>query len=1270
MTTSYRIGFDIGGTFTDFILLDTGRREIRLHKCPTTPHDPSVGALEGLTELLSAAGLGFADIGDAVHGTTLVTNTLIERTGARLGLITTRGFRDILEMGTEQRYDIYDLFLQFPEPLVPRRHRLEVAERLDRDGNVLTPLDPAEVRATALRLRAEGAEAIAICFLHSYRNPAHEREAAEIVRAACPDLAVSISSDVVAELWEYQRCAATCANAYVQPLMARYLAQLQRELRARGFRGELYMMHSAGGLLSLETARAFPIRMLESGPAGGGLATAFFGAAAGKADVISFDMGGTTAKACLIENGRAEIAPMMEAARVHRFKKGSGLPIKAPVIDMIEIGAGGGSIAAIDEVGLLRVGPHSAGADPGPACYARGGTEPTVTDANLLLGYYDPGFFLGGRMALDRDAAEAALTRVGAGLGLDATGTAWGIHRLVTENMAAAARIHIVEKGKDPRRYAMVGFGGAGPAHAAEVARILGVREVLIPPASGAASALGFLAAPLSFEQVRSHPVKLDAAGAEVIDIALRDLEQETRAHLAAAGVAASDVVVERSADMRLEGQMHEINVPLPDGAITAASLPAIRAAFATAYAARYTSVYGGVGVQAISFRVRCRGPLPALSLTEAGARASGTARKGTRPAWFGDGFVETPVYDRYALTRDTAIAGPAIIEEREATTVILPGDRMTLDASGALRIEIGLPSAPAARVSADTPIAQAAALIEADPVSLEIMWSRLVTVVEEMWQTICRTAFSLIVSEAQDFACDLLDASGEPLAHSPRAMPVFNLTLPRAVQALLRIFPAETLQPGDVLITNDPWLCAGHLFDIAVVTPVFRNGTLVALTGTVGHVGDIGGTKDALRAREIYEEGIQIPPMMLYRAGVPNDDLLVLIAENVRKSEEVLGDVHSFVAANALGAERLLAFMDEYGMHDLRALAQVVQGRAETAIRSAIRALPDGVYASEIWNNPLGTKLRYPLKITVQGDAIELDFAGAPVQLPQGGLNCTFSYTEAHATYPMKCLLSPEVRGNAGCYRPFTVKAPAGSVLNCDKPASVNLRTRVGWYLAPNIFRALADAAPDRVQAATGLPVSVNIYGRTAEGAVYADHFFMGAGQGGSAHCDGKSALLYPTSAANTSVELMETRAPVLILEKSFVTDSPGSGKHRGGCGVRTRLRKLYEDGLPTLASVYPEGVGVTVDGLHGGQHGGGVHGVVLDPAGNVVRDCGTGELVTLTRTDQIVEIQLGGGAGYGDPRARSAALVAQDVAEGIVSPDAAMRDYGMDLTAGKAAE
>jgi 5-oxoprolinase (ATP-hydrolysing) len=1269
MSTRYRVGFDIGGTFTDFILLDTERTEIRLHKCLTTPSDPSVGALEGLHDIVAAAGLRMSDIEEITHGTTLITNALIERRGAKLGLITTAGFRDILEMGTEQRYDIYDLFLRYPEPLVPRRRRLEVPERMDRDGNTVVPLDAGAVRDAARRLAADGVEAIAICFLHAYRNPAHEREAGEIVRAMLPGVAVSLSSAVVAELWEYQRLVTTCANAFVQPLMDNYVRRLERELWQRGFRGALRLMHSAGGLVSPETARAFPIRLLESGPAGGGLATAFFGKLVGYRDVISFDMGGTTAKACLIMDGHADVAAEMEAARVHRFKKGSGLPIKAPVIDMIEIGAGGGSIAEIDEVGLLRVGPHSAGADPGPACYGKGGTHATVTDANLVLGYYDPAFFLGGRMALDRDAAERALAVVGARIGLSAVETAWGVHRVVTESMAAAARIHIVEKGKDPRAYSMVGFGGAGPAHAAGVARILGVRELLIPPASGAASALGFLAAPLSFEQVRSHPMRLDEQGAAArIDAALRELTEETRGRLESAGVAPADIIVERTADMRLFGQIHEINFALPDRSIDDAAMPGIRTAFARAYAARYTSVYEGVAVQLVSLRVRCRGPLPELTIAQVETGAGGEALKGMRDAYFGDGFVATPVYDRYALRAGTTIAGPAIIEEREATTIVAPGDMVTVDATGTLRVAVAVTPPAAARITRDTPQSEARALIESDPVSLEIMWARLVTVVEEMWHTIVRTAFSLIVSEAQDFATDLLDPDGESLAHSPRAMPVFNLTVPIAVKALLKKYPPETLQPGDVLITNDPWLCAGHLFDIAVVTPVFRDGVVVALTATVGHVGDIGGTKDSLRAREIYDEGFQIPPMKLYRAGVPNEDLLTLLGENVRKSPEVLGDIFSFVAANQLGADRLLSFMDDYGMHDLRALAAVVQDRSEAAMRDAISALPDGEYLSEVANNPLGELLRYPLKVTVAGDRVELDFAGAPPQQPMGGLNSTFTYTAAHATYPMKCILSPRIRSNAGCYRPFTVKAPPGSILNCDKPAAVNLRTRTGWYIAPNIFRALAEAAPTQVQAATGLPHAINIYGQDDGGRIYADHFFIGGGQGGSAHGDGKSALLYPTSAANTSIELMETRAPVLVVEKTLVTDSGGAGKHRGGLGVRTRLRKLHDDGRPTLFSIYPEGVGIATAGLFGGHAGGGVRGAVLDREANVVHDCGTGELVTLTTTERMVEVCLGGGSGFGDPHERARASIDDDVVDGYVSRDAALGIY--DVAPASAAE
>ncbi len=648
-------------------------------------------------------------------------------------------------------------------------------------------------------------------------------------------------------------------------------------------------MHSAGGLVSPAAARAFPIRLLESGPAGGGLATALFGELAGKPDALAFDMGGTTAKACLIENGRAEIAAEMEAGRTHRFKKGSGLPIKAPTIDMIEIGAGGGSIASIDEVGLLRVGPHSAGASPGPACYGRGGTEATVTDANLLLGYYDPGFFLGGRMTLDVEAARKAVAELGGKLGLSVEETAHGIRKVVIESMAAAARVHLVEKGKDPRHYAMVGFGGAGPAHAAEVARALGVREVIVPPASGAASALGFLAAPLYIETVRSHPVEFTAPfDAAALAGLLSQLEAPGRALLQAAGVAPADVAVERSADIRVVGQMHEIAVKLPDGALTQDRVEKIRNAFTAAYAARYTAPPAGARFEAINFRVRCSGPAPKLSLRGAVGGAEAPKRKGTRQAWFAGAWHDAPVLDRYALAPGDEFAGPAIVEEREATTILAPGDRMRVDDALNLRIEVAQSTAAPARITRETPVEDAIRLIESDPIGLEIMWSRLVTVVEEMWWTVCRTAFSLVISEAQDFACELLDPQGEPLAHSPRAMPFFNQTLPRAVKAMLAAYPPATLQPGDVLVTNDPWLCAGHLFDIAVVTPVFHEGRLIALMGTVGHVSDIGGARDSLRVREIFDEGFQIPPLKLMERGQPNATLWRLLQENVRNPDQV----------------------------------------------------------------------------------------------------------------------------------------------------------------------------------------------------------------------------------------------------------------------------------------------------------------------------------------------------------------------------------------------
>lgn len=544
------------------------------------------------------------------------------------------------------------------------------------------------------------------------------------------------------------------------------------------------------------------------------------------------------------------------------------------------------------------------------------------------------------------------------------------------------------------------------------------------------------------------------------------------------------------------------------------------------------------------------------------------------------------------------------------------------------------------------------------DPITLEILWSRLINVTEECWHALWRTAFSLIIGEAQDFGCELLDARGRSLAHSPRSMPVFNLTLPRAVGALLEHYPPETLADGDVLVTNDPWLCAGHLFDVALVSPVFRAGRLVGLVGSVAHCSDIGGTRNGLAAREVYEEGLQIPPMKLARAGEPNDDLLRLIRRNVRNPEMVLGDIAAQLSANRVGAERLLAVMEEYGLDELSELAETIQGRSETAMRQAIAAAPDAVYTQTVAFDGLGEPADLTVHLEIRGDEIVVDWVNIPPQSDRGSVNCTLNYTAAHTVYALSCAFAPGLPTNAGTYRPITVRAPEGSVLNCRYPAAVNLRTMTGWFLAPAIFGALAPVLPERAQAFTGLPAAFGVYGRSADGGHYNDHLFQGGGQGGSLHGDGKSALLYPTSAANTSVELFETRVPLLVERKELIPDSGGAGRSRGGLGQRVELRKLGDDGRPALVSVQPQGVLVDVPGLHGGLPGRRA-GVRLDEDGDTTEGPALGGLAELERPAQRLTIELAGGSGFGDPHDRAPALVQTDLDEGLITPSG-LRAYG----------
>ena len=677
---------DIGGTFTDLLILDPSSRSFYVGKTLTTPDDPSRAVRDGLLEMLRRHDIDPGRVQQIIHGTTLVTNALIERRGVPTALLTTKGFRDAVEIGHEHRYDLYDLFLELPQPLVRRRWRLEVDERVLADGTAMREVDPGEIVDLIGEMRSGGIEAIAVALLHSYRFPEHERQIGEMLAREAPEMTVSLSSDVVPEIREYERTSTTICNVYVRPVVDRYLEHLDSSLRELGVDSRLLIMLSSGGICTVDTARRYPIRLVESGPAAGALAAAHLGRGIGVNDLLSFDMGGTTAKACIIDEGKPLTSSDFEVSRVYRFKKGSGFPVSVPVIEMIEIGAGGGSVASVDNLGLLKVGPRSAGAVPGPACYGQGGEEPTVTDADLLLGYLDPNFFLGGNMTLDRHAAERAVNeRVATPLGLSVIEAAWGIHKLVNENMASAARVHSVERGKDPRRYPIFAFGGAGPVHAFGVARILHAPGLIIPTGAGVASTIGFLVAPLAFDFVRSAISRLDRVDWVDVNRMFGEMEQEGRDLLRRADVADDDIRVSRTTELRYVGQGHEVAVPVPDGTLDETSRPAIQQTFEELYRHLYQRTAPGNSIETVNCRVVVSGPapvLPAVSIGGAGAGVRADATKGYRDVYDPDSgqFRSTPVYDRYRLRPGDRLDGPAIVEERESTFV--------LGANGSARID------------------------------------------------------------------------------------------------------------------------------------------------------------------------------------------------------------------------------------------------------------------------------------------------------------------------------------------------------------------------------------------------------------------------------------------------------------------------------------------------------------------------------------------------------------------------------------------------------
>lgn len=1259
----YRIGIDIGGTFTDFTVIDDHSGEIVVDKTLTTPRAPEEGVLHGIDRLVDRIPQLLEHTSEIIHATTLVTNTILERKGAKTALLTTEGFRDVLEMRREVRYDLFDMFIRYPEPLVPRDLRAVVGERILSDGQILHPLRDDDVRAIARTWISQGVEAVAVVFLHAYRNPVHEQRAAEILREEMPGVMVSVSHEVHAEPKEYERTSTTVVDAYVKSVTQSYLDRLSVELEKRGYRKRILVMLSNGGTATIATTKMVPIQIVESGPAAGVEATAFFAQLLGLDKVLSFDMGGTTAKLCLVENGQASRTREFEVDRVQRFKKGSGLPIAVPVFDLLEIGAGGGSIARVDDLGLLQVGPDSAGSEPGPVCYSRGGTEPTVTDADLLLGYLNPAYFLGGEMALDEGAAQAAVNKSLAGPAkLDGVAAAAGVHEIVNETMASAARMYVAEKAMAPVDLTLFAFGGAGSLHAVGLARKLGCTKVVVPPYSGVMSSLGLLAAPLAFE--RSAPIRKLLPDVNLTDIE-KDfvlLESQARMHLPEPQAA----TIQRTVDLRFSGQDYSLEIDVgPD-----ASLLENRALWLDNFRDAYRKLYGRVEdenpVELVSLRVYARQPAPRPKIVAANLKAPGVA-KAFRDIYVAKrkAFLRTAVYARDDLQVGQQVLGPAVIEERVSTTIIEPGDVLTVDPSGCLMISLESMAAEATPSRSADQKSQLRREMALDPVSIQILWNRLISIVDEAATGLIRTAYTPSVKEYNDFCCALFDANAQMLAHSTVTTAGFLGIVPAVLRNFLQKYPAQTLSPGDVIITNDPWLASGHLIDVSVASPIFRDGQIVAYTLCIVHHLDMGGRMSTLESKDLFEEGLKIPVSKLYNEGRLNETIFDFIRANTRVPEKILGDLRAQLVANHVCERGLQQLLDEYPLGGLDRLAHEVVSRTERSLREKIAQLPSGTYHHQVTLPPIpGVKQEIIIKaaVTIDGEEITIDYTGSSAQVT-AAINCTPNIVKSYSSYPIKLALDPTVPNNDGSLRPITIVAPEGSVVNARMPAATWGRTMIAHLFPDIIYGALESVMPKMILgSAGGAPANeVYLHGKHADGRSFMSIAQHTGGFGGSARHDGYSTLSFPFNTRNIPVEVIENEARVYYTRKEFLADSGGPGFNRGGLGQAVEFC-ILDGGTPEahfvessvrISGRAPDGPMPAIGRCGGGTGSGG--GLWLN--GQPVEH---GIYRKLQPKDSI-RFEMTGGGGYGDPMLRAPQRVLKDVREGKVSIRAALSFYGV---------
>ncbi len=1241
-TSSIRLGVDIGGTFTAV------EHEINTQqfstKVLTTYAAPEDAIISGMQQVCEQAHIQPADIQQIIHGTTLATNALIERRGATTALITTQGFRDVIEMRSESRFEQYDLNLALPEPLLERQHRYTVAERVNAKGDVLINLQRSEVEALIDQIKPANYQSIAVGLMHSYLNDSHEKMIREVLLEKMPDVAVSLSSEVSPQMREYERFNTVVANAYIKPMMKSYLDRLGTQLGKHGVDCKIFLMHSGGGIISIESAAEFPVRLVESGPAGGAVFAAHIAARYGLDKVLSFDMGGTTAKICLIKNQTPKTSRVFEVARSYRFKKGSGMPISIPVIDMVEIGAGGGSLAHVDALRQIRVGPESAGSEPGPACYGRGGERPAVTDADLVLGKLDPDNFAGGSIPLNPANAEQAISSVlGQTLDMDAQTAAYGLCEVVDENMANAARVHAVENGEDLANYTMIAFGGAAPLHAGRLCEKLGIDRLLVPPGAGVGSAIGFLRAPFSFEANRSVYMSLSDFNPDTIHTLLADLKNEATTFVRSCDPTAP-IQAEYKAYMRYTGQGEEIPIVLSPEVVSNPSAERFQQLFEADYHTLFGRTVEGMNIEITVWSVNATTLKDKVEALDAPPETS-TPATNTKRSLFDSALgrpVDAAAFQRHDLSAGSIVNGPATITESE-TTIILPSSRQALrQADGCIDITQQLQEERRSEVTSN--------------VSHQVMWNRLISVVEEQAQALIRTAFSASVREAGDLSAGVYDTSGQMLAQAVTGTPGHVNAMADAVGHFIRRIGYNNIFEGDIYITNDPWEGTGHLHDITVVTPSFHQSVHIGFLACTAHIVDIGGRGFGADANSVYEEGLYMPIMKFAERGEVDKTLIKIIRGNVREPDQAVGDIYALATCNEIGHRRLVDMMNEFKLKDLSDIAEFVLQNSRRATLECIAALPrtkaKGEMAIDGYSKPVDLKV----SLDIGEDRILCDFTGTS-GLDKKGINVPLVYTKAYACFALKCAIAPEIPNNAASLAPFEITAPVDTIVNAVHPAPVALRHVIGHMIPDAVYDALDKILPDTVPA-EGASTLCNfqlslrpLAGKIGSRAEVLT--FNSGGSGARPHSDGLNATAFPSGVMTMPVEATEHTGPVIIWRKELRPDSGGVGKYRGGLGQYMEVGASADHEFD-FSAMFDR-----VDHPARGRQGGG-NGAAM----RIQRDDGTtmqGKGKQFVPAGRKVMLAMPGGAGYGDSKERDPEFIKRDLERGYVSVDQVCKAYGL---------